>query len=284
MSSSCALTPDAADAAHARGAARLRWARSGIALEEVEETGSTHADLLERVRDAAPSQALVRVARGQTAGRGRHGRSWIGAPGRSLLFSIALPWQCAVAESAAVTLAAALGVATWFAEAGVAVRIKWPNDLLLDEAKLGGMLAELATDRQGRTSLVLSLGLNLVLTPEEKAALDQSAADLAQRVGAARALSWREDLLAGLAGAMLEAARAFETQGFAARRAEFDALLALRGRAVVLGAGTAGERHGIVRGVDARGQLLLEDAQGLHAIAAGELRLRGAAPGAGAAD
>lgn len=111
----------------------------------VTETGSTNADLLALAADGEP-EGVVIVADHQTAGRGRMGRTWAAPPGSSLLVSVLLRPVAAVTD--VVTMAAALAMAEAIEETcGVAARLKWPNDLVVDvggtDRKLAGVLAEL---------------------------------------------------------------------------------------------------------------------------------------------
>jgi BirA family biotin operon repressor/biotin-[acetyl-CoA-carboxylase] ligase len=130
----------------------VRW------FGEVDSTNRVAADL---VRGGA-ADGLVVGADHQTAGRGRRGRSWESRPGSSLLVSVVLrPVPPLVTLAAGVAAAEACE-----AVAGVAVDLKWPNDVLVDGAKLGGILSELVGD-----AAVVGLGLNLGWAPPGAAAL-----------------------------------------------------------------------------------------------------------------
>jgi len=110
---------------------RVRW---------MAETGSTNSDAMAAARDGAPEGAVV-VADHQSAGRGRLGRTWTAPPGASLLVSVLLRPQAEVVG--AVAMAVGLAMAEAVEElTGVAPGLKWPNDLLLDDRKLAGILAE----------------------------------------------------------------------------------------------------------------------------------------------
>ncbi|WP_043620837.1 biotin--[acetyl-CoA-carboxylase] ligase [Nonomuraea candida] len=128
----------------------------------VDSTGSTNADLARAAKDGAP-EGTVLVAEAQQAGRGRLGRSW-SAPARSgLTFSIVL--RPAVPVAAQGWLSLLYGVAAASAVrrlAEVEVGLKWPNDLLIDERKLAGVLAERSDD-----AVVIGMGMNVTLRPEE---------------------------------------------------------------------------------------------------------------------
>jgi BirA family biotin operon repressor/biotin-[acetyl-CoA-carboxylase] ligase len=128
-------------------------------VEVVETTGSTNADLLTR----GGPEGQVLVAEEQTAGRGRMGRSWVSQPGASLTFSVLLrPAGVPPARRGWLPLVTGVAVATAVrAVAGLAATLKWPNDVLIGDRKLAGILAEQSGD-----AIVVGIGLN-VATPAE---------------------------------------------------------------------------------------------------------------------
>lgn len=141
-------------------------------VRRLAETGSTNTDAMALARDGAP-EGVVLVADVQTAGRGRLGRTWTAPPGSSLLLSVLLRPPAGVAE--AVTMVAGLAMAEAVgAVAGVDARLKWPNDLVVGERKLAGILAEAdwpagATisggwrrpDPHERVAVVVGIGVNV---------------------------------------------------------------------------------------------------------------------------
>ena len=135
-------------------------------------------------------RGLLLAAGWQRAGRGRHGRAWSTPPGDAALLSVAvaLRQQAALAP---LTLACGVGVAESLQAAGVDVRLKWPNDVLLAGRKLAGILAELALDPRGVRTVVLGIGLNLVLPPDSLARIAQPAAS------STSASAWRCTMAAG---------------------------------------------------------------------------------------
>ena len=136
--------------------ADVRW------FDEVDSTNRVAADL---ARAGAPDGVVV-GADHQTAGRGRRGRTWESRPGTSLLVSVILR-----PAPALVTLAAGVAAAqACEAVAGAGVELKWPNDLLLDGAKLGGILSEAVAG-----AAVVGLGLNLTWAPAGAACLGPAA-------------------------------------------------------------------------------------------------------------
>ena len=127
-------------------------------IDVLPETGSTNADVAEAARRGEP-EGLVVVAERQVAGRGRRDRLWLSPPRAGLTFSVLL--RPAVAQSTWSWLPLLAGVALCEAvDSGAA--LKWPNDLLIGDAKCAGVLAEVVGD-----AVVLGIGLNVTTRPDE---------------------------------------------------------------------------------------------------------------------
>lgn len=239
----------------------------------MQETGSTNADLVQRARQSRLQRPLLRVALVQTAGRGRLGRRWHASRGAALLFSLALPLAARDARIAAATLACGVGVAEALRAAGAPVLLKWPNDLLLDARKLGGILCELAIDPSGGATLVVGVGVNLLLDASMRDSIGQPAAALAE-VMELEALARREQLIAGIALSMFDTLQEFEAAGFVPLQSRFMLLFAQRDQIVELTDQDVRVATGRALGVDGEGRLLLATEQGLRMFGSGELSLR----------
>ena len=140
----------------------------GWHVRVVDETGSTNADLLAAAASGAPHRSVL-AARHQTAGRGRLDRRWEAHAGANLLVSLLFTEVPDHAHELTqrVALAAADAAATL---AGADVRLKWPNDLLLDGRKLAGVLAQ-STFVDGRRVVVVGIGVNVGGAPPDAAML-----------------------------------------------------------------------------------------------------------------
>ncbi|NHC14670.1 biotin--[acetyl-CoA-carboxylase] ligase [Motilibacter deserti] len=146
-----------------RLAGSLGWDVSVLA-----ETGSTNADLAVRAREGARAGTVL-VADLQTAGRGRSGRSWSAPPRSSLAVSVLLrPVDIPAERWGWLPLLAGVAVAEVVRRvAQLEATLKWPNDVLVDDRKLAGLLAERVDGGVG-PALVLGIGLNTTLTAEER--------------------------------------------------------------------------------------------------------------------
>jgi BirA family biotin operon repressor/biotin-[acetyl-CoA-carboxylase] ligase len=136
-------------------------------VETVAETSSTNADVSERFREGE-AEGLVLVADHQTQGRGRLGREWVTSPKSSLIVSFLLVPE-GLAPERWPWLPLLTGIATAEAvrrTAGVEVGLKWPNDVLVDERKVGGILVE-RVDEGGRGGAVVGIGVNVSQPREE---------------------------------------------------------------------------------------------------------------------
>lgn len=228
---------------------------------------STNAELLDRAEAGAASGTVV-IAGTQTAGRGRHGRTWLSAPGDSLTFS--LLWRFRPGTSpAGLSLAVGLAVAQGIEKVGAGrTALKWPNDLLRDDKKLGGILVELLPGAPH--AAVIGIGLNLRLPAAMPAELRAQSA----------ALNDARDpngLLAAILTELRDVLETFAAESFAPLRADWMARNAFADMPVRLLSDFAPPRTGICRGVASDGALLIETDGRVERVLSGEISLRSAA-------
>lgn len=229
------------------------------------ECGSTNTEALAHLRDGGGP--LIVSADRQTAGRGRLGRAWQ-SDDASLTFSVARPLPAEL-DLSGLSLAVGCTVADTLDPAGQRIRLKWPNDLFLDGAKLGGILIETVPLPAERRGVVIGIGLNLAPLPPgaDRSAFASGHAALQTLDPAATATATAT--LDRLAPALQALLADFETLGFAPWQPAFARRDLAAGQAV-----RVGEQAGIARGVSARGELLLQTAAGVNAVSGGELSLR----------
>lgn len=249
------------------GAQIAQRSRSGVRVEVVAETGSTNADLLARA--ASLDWPLLLVAEHQTAGRGRAGRSWLSAPDASLTFSLAWRFPGPVQTLAGLPLAVGVALAEALAALDVPARLKWPNDVLKDGAKLAGVLIETQSTSDGATWAVIGVGMNLLMPDDLELRIGRDAAGapwLAQME--------RESLIAQLLDKLAVVLREFELAGFGAFSARWNRLHAYQDKVVTIIDGGVVLHEGVAAGVDEAGRLLLDTAAGRVVIVAGDVSLR----------
>ena len=214
--------------------------------------------------------ALVVVADSQTAGRGRRGRVWSSGAGADADAALAMTVlrRFDLPPRALAALGPAVGVvmAQALRGLGAEVLVKWPNDLVHRDAKLGGLLIEARAD-----AVAIGLGLNLSL--DALPGVDQPWSDL-RRAGVADIA--RTTVLGAVLRALLPALARFEREGFDAFAIEWAEVDALRGRAVRVIAGDAAF-DGEALGIAADGGLRVRHADGERVHHAGEVSVRVAA-------
>lgn len=235
--------------------------------------GSTNTELVARPN---PSQgcAEVLLAEFQTAGRGRRGRAWLAPPGGAVCLSLSWTFPDMPRDAGALGLAMGVCVLRALEPFGVgAAKLKWPNDVLAGDHKLGGILIELRAEAAGPACVVVGIGLNVALGAEllgKIATLGLPATDLASV--AAKPVS-RNTLAAGIIECCVAGLLEFEQHGLRPFIEEWRHADALRGRQVSV---HAGEEHarGVARSIDLNGALLVETPQGLKKFFSGEVTVR----------
>jgi len=239
------------------------WTR----VEVVERTPSTNADVADAARRGEP-EGLVVAAEHQVAGRGRLGRSWH-APARSGLAVSALLRPVDVAAADWTWLPLLTGVAVHDAllrVAEVAARLKWPNDVLVAERKVAGILVELVETPSGPAAVV-GIGVNVSLDIDE---LPVPAATSLSLAGA-RPVDRTTLLVAVLASLQARYATLRGVAGAAALRAAYQRACGTIGRRVEVSLADGSMLVGTATGIDAAGRLLLDTVSGVQAVGAGDV-------------
>jgi BirA family biotin operon repressor/biotin-[acetyl-CoA-carboxylase] ligase len=234
-------------------------------LHWLDETDSTNRVALELARGGAAHGAAV-VAEGQTAGRGRLGRSFFSPPYLNLYASIVLRPEIDTARAPTLILTAAVAVAEAVAaqlERPDDVEIKWPNDVLIAGRKTSGILMETVSEATRVAFCVLGIGVNLnVARSDFPAEFRELATSLAAERGArVERAAFARALFGTLERRLDEHARG----GFDALRPRFEGLFRMLGRRVrvvdalsAAAARGAGELAGRVGGIAPDGALLVE--------------------------
>jgi BirA family biotin operon repressor/biotin-[acetyl-CoA-carboxylase] ligase len=259
-------SPDRLDATelgpHLTGA----WRR----IEWYQEIDSTQHRARELGEEGADEGAVV-VAEAQTAGRGRLGRTWHSPPGRNVYASILLRPAVPPGAVPQLALVVGLGVAEAIETLGLAPKLKWPNDVLLDGKKAVGILTEMEAELDRVRLVIVGIGVNVNLDRGELPPyLHDTATSL--KIAAGRPID-RVRFMAQLLTSVERAYGRFTHEGFAGLKADFDARDALRGRRVTREVGGA-PVEGVADGVDDDGALrLLADGGAVHRVVAGEVAI-----------
>lgn len=247
-------------------------ARLGKTIVRLDEVGSTNSLVLGN-ESYLGQDGLVVIARRQTAGRGRMGRTWFNLPGEQMFASIVVHPGTAAADTPAIALIAGLSVADALADAcAVDARLKWPNDVLINGRKVAGILAESKPSPRGAQQLVIGIGVNCQgstgdAPPELQAALTTLAQETGQAVSPDTVL---QAILQRLEAQLERLAGGHKTE----------LLVAWARKAQVVGRRVGfplpkGRGDGIAQGITPEGYLVVEDVAGLrHILVSGEVRWR----------
>ena len=204
------------------------------------------------------------VAKTQTGGRGRMNRTWLSEPG-GLYFSVVLkPTQCT--HLANLTQLMALAVCQTVRELGAAAQLKWPNDVLVDNKKICGILSEAVTSANGVEALVLGVGVNVAQTDLSRAGQPATSfAMLGIHVDAENVLDLILDRFFARYESVLQ-------NGFSAIRTDYLTFFPYIGKEVTIAHGAAPAR-GTVQTISPDGELVLNTPAGLAVISIGDMCL-----------
>lgn len=242
-------------------------APEALALLDMVDSTSLYLD---RGPAPAPGRTRLCIAEHQQAGRGRQGRSWYSAPGASITFSAVRTFERSPAELGALGLAVGVALCESLATFGLSgIGLKWPNDLLHDGRKFGGILIELRGEAAGATRVTAGVGINY---GDPGTAAGPTITSL--RSIDAGAVPGRSSLAGTLMGAVTLALDEFAHRGFADFRARWNGFDLLAGRAVRVWQGQDAV-DGTARGIADNGALLFEDDHGRrHSLHSAEVTIR----------
>jgi BirA family biotin operon repressor/biotin-[acetyl-CoA-carboxylase] ligase len=240
-------------------------------IEIMAQAPSTNTLLLQQAaHQAGAPNGRVLAAEFQTAGRGRMGRSWHAGLGSSLTFSLLWRFDCGLNALTGLSLAAGVAIVRALNGLGAqGIRLKWPNDILTAQGKLGGVLIEAQGDMLGPSAVVIGIGLNCTLPARLLPRIGQPAVALDEICST---MPDRNLLLAALLQQLAIVLERFGKDGFAPFRGEWEQYNIHRDRTVQLQLPDDSLVSGTVRGVSDSGALCVETAQGLRQFNSGEVQ------------
>ncbi len=262
------------DADVIRQSASERTREKLVQLDVFAEVDSTNSYLLQR-SGPAPGEISVAVTTNQTAGRGRFDKKWLSPPGSGLCLSVAYTFARQPENLPALTLALGLGAIAALEELGAAnVQLKWPNDLVALDSKLGGILTEVQPQSRGAVTVVAGIGVNVDLKNNQEIKSDwaRQVVDLGDICDEPP----KSELIAGsLTTHLLQAFVDFEKSGvtpFADRWRRYDWLL---GREIVIDTGRD-RISGVGAGIADDGSLAVDTPDaGIQRVISGSVSLAG---------
>ncbi len=236
------------------------------------EVASTNQFLLDQINSAdGCANASICLAEMQTAGRGRRGRKWQSPFAQNIYLSLSWCFETGIAAMEGLSLA--VGVAVVKAVQGIGIEgasLKWPNDILVGESKLGGVLIEIAGDVSGQCQAVVGIGLNVQMSESEMGSVEQPWTDLH---GLSSRVPKRNDIVASLLAQLFPVVSTYESKGFSVYQEEWESLCHHIGRDVALS--TPSQKiKGVMTGVDASGALRIRVGAEEQTYVGGEVSLR----------
>jgi BirA family biotin operon repressor/biotin-[acetyl-CoA-carboxylase] ligase len=248
--------------------AALGPAGGRVSIRVTDACPSTNSALLELGPEAMSADVAFLITEAQTAGRGRRGRSWISGIGQAITCSTAFEFALPLRHLSGLSLAVGVAAARAFARLGASgIRLKWPNDLMVGPAKLGGILVETRATR-GVIRVVIGIGINHAAEAGLGRRLRRSITALAEVLDP---LPSRNVVAGTLLGELLVVIDAFAARGLDAVRAEWEALHAHAGHCLHVQLSDGRDLSGTAVGIDADGALLLATATGLVPVSSGEV-------------
>jgi len=227
-------------------------------------------DLASSLASKSSGSGWVILAEQQTAGRGRRGRHWVSPFGCNLYLSCIWEFFQGAAALEGLSLATGVAVVNAFKAMGIEdAKLKWPNDILIGNAKVSGILLEMTGDPSGRCQVVVGVGVNHKLPLIAATSIDQPWT----RIDDVLPGLSRNRLAAEVISQILIMLDEFQRHGFSAFREQWESLDQYRGAEVVIKTG-ADDIEGIADGVDTTGGLRLLTAHGVQIMKGGELSLR----------
>lgn len=244
--------------------------KQGFRAQLKHECSSSNDEIMALARRSAGlAHKALCVAHFQTKGRGRQGRSWVNRQGECLMFSLGWAFDKPQYELGSLALVVALACRRALADIGLNVNIKWPNDLVVANDKLAGVLIE-TTRVENKTVAVIGIGINFVLPKEvENATSVQALFQTASKQGVSV-----EALLNAVLAQLDALLNEYAQNGFASCVGEYDAANRDTDRPVLLLQEGRVVHEGVVKGVDAQGALRLLTGEGEKTIVSGEISLR----------
>jgi len=241
-----------------------------LRLEVYRQIESTNDMVLKTLTAEEPFACIAEM---QTAGKGRRGRQWISPFGRNIYLTLGRYLGGPMSRLEGLSLVVGMQVVDVLRTLGVnGIGLKWPNDLLLDDGKMGGILVEIQSPGASGIGVVAGVGINLALDEDEATAIDQP-----WSAAAGSASVSRNELAGRMIRSLLAAIDVFDQSGFEAFAPLWNEYNVYTDQTITVIRGD--ERiSGVDRGVDGNGNLLLEVEGSVQVHNAGEVSMRPVSP------
>ncbi len=238
-----------------------------INLDVLLSCSSTNDYLARLSKDFDRSVYDICLAEHQAAGRGRRGRNWISPFAKNIILSVSFVLGGGVEALSGLSLVIGLAIAKALEDLGVKnVGMKWPNDVLVADKKIAGILLELNGEATTNWRVVCGVGLNVHMLEHEALEINQDWCSLDENITCKR-----DDVAAQIITCLLESLDLFKSKGFSCFLENWKQYDILAGKKVsILPAGI----QGVAKGINSNGALLVDSQGKMHEINAGEVSVR----------
>jgi BirA family transcriptional regulator, biotin operon repressor / biotin---[acetyl-CoA-carboxylase] ligase len=235
------------------------------------KTGSTNDDAKNSLKDKR-NQLCVHFAEQQNSGRGRSGKSWVSPFAKNIYFSIGWKSNLSLNELDGLSLAAAVVVSESLQEfIKEPLEIKWPNDILINNKKVGGILIETSSNEDGLLEIIIGVGINIFMDDEEAKSIDQAWVNLEQHKISSLD---KDSIAANLINGMTQLTEDFENSGFKYFKEAFELRNNLTNKQCKILDRNNQEKIGLVKGINSIGELLIKINNEIISLRYGEVSIR----------
>ena len=240
-------------------------------IEIKEQTNSTNDDARESLKNSSNTLS-AHFAEKQSAGRGRNSRKWISPFGQNIYLSLAWQSDLSFADIEGLSLAIGVEIAESLKNnTDEVIKIKWPNDLLINQEKLGGILIETSGGKKDNLEIIIGIGINVFMKNENTIEIDQDWTSLENYKN--RSLD-RNLIAANLLNSLVQLITRFKTIGFGGYKEAFESRNALMNKDCEILANGIVDYHGSVVGINEKGELLIKRNNEILNLRYGEVSIR----------
>ncbi|MGF1762560.1 bifunctional biotin--[acetyl-CoA-carboxylase] ligase/biotin operon repressor BirA [Aliivibrio kagoshimensis] len=238
-------------------------------IELIPIIDSTNQYLMDRIGHI--ESGTVCLAEYQQLGRGRRGRQWISPFGSNLYLSMYWRLDAGMAAAMGLSLVVGIAIAETLKQFGCdSVKVKWPNDIYINDKKLAGILVEMTGQTGDAAHIVIGMGLNVAMTDSVGQEIDQPWTNIEKEINSPVE---RNKLAGCLIQALQDILVEYEQLGLAGFKERWNQLDNYTGREVCLIIGN-NQVKGVAQGINEQGALMVETDKGLQAFIGGEISLR----------
>ncbi len=234
-----------------------------------EKTASTNDDAKIYLPNQS-SELSIHLTEQQEAGKGRNGKKWVSPKGKNIYLSLGWKSPLQYSELDGLSLSVGCIVANVLnSSANDQINIKWPNDLLINQKKMSGILIE-TVDLEGQVGIVIGVGINVHMSKEDGKEIDQSWVSLDE---ISEKINDRNELIVNLLNELFVLTKVFPEEGFKAYKSDFDKLDLLNGKVCKVISNNS-EKVVEVLGVNDKGELLVKENLEYLTLRYGEVSIR----------